>query len=225
MSLDDPHDHPAPAPPPFPSPAPPGRQGPPGAGGRRWRAGIVAAGAAFGLTLAGLGVAVAQTDGTTTAPPVSGADPAPEAVKPRPLHREGGHKPAGGPRMGPGAGMGMGIHGEFTTRAPGGGYQTLATQHGEVTEVSALALTARSEDGYSRTYVVDDGTLVNAGNEGIADVKVGDRVHVVAVVTDGTARAVSVQDLTQVRALHDKWAPPHRGPGPEPVPAPDGGTD
>ncbi|HEX7168573.1 MAG TPA: hypothetical protein VF230_16450, partial [Acidimicrobiales bacterium] len=44
-------------------------------GGSRLRAGIVAAGAAFGLTLAGLGIAAAQTDGSTPDPTV---EPAPQ---------------------------------------------------------------------------------------------------------------------------------------------------
>ncbi|HEX7168136.1 MAG TPA: hypothetical protein VF230_14250, partial [Acidimicrobiales bacterium] len=129
------------------------------------------------------------------------AAPAPEGVR---KHRApGGHK-----------GMGMGIHGEFTTRAPGGGFQTLATQHGDVTAVSASSLTVKSEDGFSRTYVVNDDTLVNAGDEGIADVEVGDKVHVMAVVKDGTASAVKVHDGTQIRASHEKWQPRRQPPAP-----------
>lgn len=154
---------------------------------RNWKAGLVATGAAVGLTLAGLGVASAQTEGAP-------AEQAPaEAMKQGP----GGHK-----------GMGMGaLHGEFTTKAPAGGYQTLATQAGEVTEVSATSITVKSEDGFARTYAVDDGTMVKAGNNGIDDVKVGDQVHVKAVVADGKARAVAIHDGTQAKELRSRWAP------------------
>lgn len=180
--------------------------------GRRFRSGIVAAGAAFGLTLAGLGVAAGQTDGPSTQP-----DPGP-AVAPAPGPGGPGVRGfRGGPEHH--KGPGFGIHGEFTTRAPGGGYQTVATQLGEVTAVSASSLTVKSEDGFSRTYGVDDNTMVNAGNEGIGDVAKGDQVHVMALVADGKASAVDVRDLTRDANLRGHWAPapmPHTAPGTEP---------
>lgn len=174
--------------------------------GRSVRSGVVAAGAALGMTLAGLGIAAAQTDDTTTGVAPAQTPAAPDAGAPAPPPDKpffGGHH---GPK-GPGMGLHGGIHGEFTTRAPGGGYQTIATQHGEVTAVSASSLTVKSEDGFSRTYAVDDNTLVNAGNEGIADVKVGDTVHVMAIVTDGKASAVDVHDGTRIRESRDRWMP------------------
>ncbi len=176
---------------------------------RRLRNGLVVAGAALGLSVAGVGVAAAQEDGgtTTTQPPAE--RPAPDAG-PRAGHKL---RIAGFGHHGPGVfgmGMGMGIHGEATVRGPDGGYQTVATQVGEVTEVSRSSITVRSEDGYSRTYRVDDNTLVNAGNDGIADVRQGDQVHVTAIVADGNARAVDVRDVTQTKALRDQWAPPPR---------------
>jgi hypothetical protein len=106
-------------------------------------------------------------------------------------------------------GMG-GIHGEMTTRAPGGGYQVLASQVGEVKDVTATSITVQSEDGFKRTYVVDDGTIVKAGNNGIADVKSGDTVRVIAVVKDGTATAKQVGDVTKVRESRGTWAPPRK---------------
>ena len=159
---------------------------------RNWKAGLVATGAAVGLTLAGLGVAGAQTEEAPTQAP---ADEAPAHAMGR---GPGGH-----------TGMGMGaLHGEFTTKAPAGGYQTLATQVGEVTEAGATSVTVKSEDGFSRAYSVDDGTMVNAGNNGIADVKPGDKVRVTAVVADGKARAVDIHDGTQAKELRGRWAPP-----------------
>ena len=163
---------------------------------RRGRtAGLVAAGLVGGVVLAGFATANAQTDPT---PSPSQGTTTQDLPKGGPGGR--GH----GPGRGPG---GMGIHGEFVTAAPNGGWQTIATQKGEVTAVSATSLTVKSEDGYSRTYSVDDTTLVNAGNEGIADVKTGDDVHVMAIVTDGKAAAVDVRDGTQVGALRERWAP------------------
>lgn len=170
---------------------------------RRLRSGLVAAGAAAGLTLAGLGVAAGQTD--TTTPPTAPAVPAPAPGAPAPFPGHGPGHEMGGRHMG--LGMGMGIHGEFTTRGPNGGWQTIATQRGEVTAVSATSLTVKSEDGFSRTYAVDDNTMVGAGNEGIADVKEGDQVGVTALVVDGKASAVQIHDVTQAEQLHQRWAP------------------
>ena len=178
--------------------------------GHRLRSGLIAAGAAVGMTLAGLGVAAAQTDNTTTTKPPAGTEAGPQGP------RGGRMGPGfGGPGGRPGMGIGMamgGIHGEFTTKAPGGGYQTVATQRGEATAVSAGSITVKSEDGFSRTYTVDDNTLVNAGNNGIDDIKQGDQVGVMAVVKDGKASAVDVHDVTQVSAIRDHWAPGRRGP-------------
>lgn len=165
----------------------------------RVRATIVAVGAAAGLTLAGLGIAAAQSNPTD--PP-----PSDQPAKPK------GERHAGGKRGM--HGRHMGIHGEFVTRTPdGGGFQTMATQHGEVTEVSASSLTVKSEDGFTRTYVVNDDTLVNAGNEGIADVQKGDEVHVMAVVRDGKAHALHVRDATKAKAHRDRFGPAPSGEG------------
>lgn len=171
-------------------------------------AALVGAGLVGGVVLAGLNIANAQTSPTPT--PSTPSTTTPDQRPPR----GGGPGGPGGPH----GGMGIGIHGEFTTAAPGGGYQTLASQVGEVTAVSATSVTVKSEDGFSRTYGVDDNTLVNAGNDGIADVKKGDDVRVMAVVAGGTAKAVEVNDGTNIRASHDRWAP---GP-PAGAPAPDG---
>lgn len=169
---------------------------------RRGRAaGLVAAGLVGGVVLAGFATANAQTDPT---PSPSQSQPSEQAP------RRGG---PGGRHGGKGHGIGMGIHGEFVTAAPNGGYQTIATQRGEVTAVTSTSLTVKSADGFSRTYRVDDNTLVNAGNNGIADVQTGDTVSVMAIVTDGTAAAVDVRDGTQTGRIRDRYVP--RPPAPE----------
>ncbi|MEI8408959.1 MULTISPECIES: hypothetical protein [unclassified Kribbella] len=48
--------------------------------------------------------------------------------------------------------FGDALHGEFVTAKDGGGYETIATQKGEVTAVSTTSITVKSADGYSRTY-------------------------------------------------------------------------
>lgn len=173
---------------------------------RRGRAAaLVTAGLVGGIVVAGYASANAQTSPTPS--PSQGTTTTPDTAPRRGPGGPGGHHGPGGP--------GMGIHGEFVTKAAGGGYQTMANQVGEVTAVSATSLTVRSEDGYSRTYVVNDDTLVNAGNEGTADIAKGDTVRVLAIVTGGTANALHVDDGTQVGRLRDKYAPP-------PPDAPDG---
>lgn len=159
--------------------------------GFRVTLGVVAAGLIAVMVASNLMIASGQTPSPT---PSEGE----EAEEGEPGPRGGRH----------GRGLGGGIHGEFTTRAPGGGYQVVATQKGEVTSVSASSIAVKSEDGFSRTYSVDDNTLVNAGNDGIADVKTGDDVHVTAIVADGKARAVAIRDGTRIYELREKWQPP-----------------
>ncbi|MBA3652747.1 MAG: hypothetical protein H0W70_00985 [Actinobacteria bacterium] len=172
--------------------------------GRRVRAWIVASGVAAGATLAGIGVAAAQSDNnTTTTAPAAGATTAP-ARQAGP--GRGGHGGPGGRHKGPGMG---GIHGEFVTAKQGGGYQTIATQVGEVTAVSGSSVTVKSEDGFSKAYSVDDNTMVNAGNNGIDDVKKGDTVHVMAIKDGDKYHAVDVMDQTQGQRIGEQFRPAH----------------
>jgi hypothetical protein len=156
-------------------------------------AAVFAGGLVIGVILAGLSVAGAQTS-------------------PSPSASTGTLAPKFG-RFGPGmfghGGFGFGaIHGEFTTPAPGGGYQTLATQRGTVTAVSSSSITVKSEDGFARTYGVDANTVVTAGNNGIANVKTGDTVRILAVVSSGKANAVEIMDATRLQQLRGRWQPP-----------------
>jgi len=169
---------------------------------------LAVAGVVGGLAITGLGVAAAQTDST---PPPSTTEKAPEADETKPdmggkFHGRDKGRPF--PGRGPGFGPGFGaIHGEFTTRQPDGTFRTVATQTGEATAVSQDEITVKSEDGFSRTYVVDEETFVGAGRDGIGDVKTGDEVHVMAVVDDGTAKARRLTDATNLRRFAEKWGP------------------
>lgn len=103
-------------------------------------------------------------------------------------------------------GIGIGLHGEFVVKqSDGSGYQTVATQVGEVTAVSSSSITLKSEDGYSRTYTVTADTLVNSTRDGISAVKKGDQVRVFATVADEKATAVQVADVTGRKDAMEKW--------------------
>jgi hypothetical protein len=168
----------------------------------------------------GLSVAYAQTDPstTTTAPtPAPQVVPAPgPAQPPAPgKHLGRGHGPFGGKLFGPGhfGGLGRigGIHGEFTLKKPdGSGYQTWSTQIGEVTEVSSSSIAVKSEDGFSRTYTLDENTVVNAGRDGIGTVKTGDTVRVAGLMEDGRAKAAAVMDSTSLGRIGEHWGLPRR---------------
>lgn len=106
--------------------------------------------------------------------------------------------------------FGGGIHGMFTVPAPGGGYETVSMQIGQVTSVGNSSITVKSEDGYTHTYTVDGDTLVAAGDNGIADVAKGDTVRVLAIDAAGTSKAKQIIDATKVQSLRRKyWAPKH----------------
>jgi 2',3'-cyclic-nucleotide 2'-phosphodiesterase (5'-nucleotidase family) len=112
--------------------------------------------------------------------------------------------------------MGGAIHGEFVRPDGNGGYQTVDQQRGKVTSVNSSSIEVKSDDGFTKTYTVDDNTLVNAGRDGIADVKKDDVVEVAAVVSGSTAKAVRIMDQTTLKALHDQWAPPRQRPQAQP---------
>ncbi|MEV0290587.1 MULTISPECIES: hypothetical protein [unclassified Kribbella] len=148
----------------------------------RWRAaGTVAAVAA--TTVAGGvagGVAWASTGDSTPAPSTSPS-------------QQGQQQDRGpGPRGGL---LGDALHGEFVTSKDGGGYQTIATQKGEVTALTDTSITLKSADGYTRTYTINSDTKINRDGK-IADLKTGETVRLRAVVAGETATATQVTDNT-----------------------------
>ena len=197
---------------------------PPEPRSRRFRTLVVGAVVA-GFFVVGLGVAYAQTDPTSTTattlpavlPPPGGqiapAPPGQPAPNAKPGFRRGHHGgPFGGKFFGFGGfgRLGRGaLHGEFTIRKPDGtGFQTVAVQTGEVTAVSPSSITVKSEDGFSRTYSVDENTVVGAGRDGIGTVKTGDTVRVAGVVEAGQARAAAVIDSTSLGRIGEHWGFP-----------------
>jgi hypothetical protein len=172
---------------------------------KRWRvAGTVAA---VVVTTAAGGVAWASTNADPTPSPTASSSAPNQTDPPKP-----GQGPGGGGRHGELGMMGGALHGEFTVEKEGGGYQTVATQNGDVTAVSKDAITVKSADGYSKEYVVTADTLVNATRDGIGSIKTGNKVTVSAVVADGKATATSISDGTQRDATQKKWG--FKGGGP-----------
>ena len=87
-------------------------------------------------------------------------------------------------------------------------------QVGDVTSVSSDSISVKSADGFSKTYSVDQNTVVNSGRDGIGNVKNGDKVAVNGVVTGGKAAARSIQDMTTLGQIRQHWNPnaPQGGP-------------
>lgn len=106
----------------------------------------------------------------------------------------GGPRGRGGPMSGGplGAAPFRALHGEFTVPDGTGGYTTEQMQIGTVTAVTPTSVTAKSADGFSKTYQITSSTRVGTGNGQITGLGAGDPVAVTAH-SDGTA--VSVRDL------------------------------
>jgi len=195
----------------------------PGAGGRGaarprrlTRTAIVSGVAAVILVVAGISMAVAQTSPSTTTPSTTVPSAGPNTGK----HGGGfngrrGLGPFGGlGKFGIGGMGGMGgiVHGEFVRPNGSNGYQTVDVQTGQVTSVSSSSITLKSADGFTKTYSVTTNTLVDAGRDGIGSVKKGDNATVDAVVSGSTSEARNINDLTNLAALRQHWAPQQPAP-------------
>lgn len=192
----------------------------PGAGGRGaarprrlTRTAIVSGVAAVILVVAGISMAVAQTSPSTTTPSTTVPSAGPNTGK----HGGGFNGRRGlGPFGGLGkfgiGGMGGIVHGEFVRPNGSNGYQTVDVQTGQVTSVSSSSITLKSADGFTKTYSVTTNTLVDAGRDGIGSVKKGDNATVDAVVSGSTSEARNINDLTNLAALRQHWAPQQPAP-------------
>lgn len=94
--------------------------------------------------------------------------------------------------FGPGGPGGQGgtpdsLHGEFVVSDGHGGFTTELTQTGTVTDISATAVTARSQDGFTRTYLITTDT-----RRGRAPVQAGDTATIRAVTSDGNTTATAI---------------------------------
>ena len=169
-------------------------------------------GAAVAVTalLGGAGVALAASSSPSAPRTASTAGKAAATPSPSPSSSRCQVKlPAGFPGPGRlavvpgpfGLGMSGAIHGQFVTAKPGGGYETIDTQRGTVTAVSASSLTVKSTDGYTHAYRVTGSTIVDAQRDGIGLVKTGQTVAVLATVSGSAATATQVTDLSVLPRL------------------------
>lgn len=186
---------------------------PPPRGGGWWTSRVAVFAGVAGLALAGgAGIgyaatssssgATANTAAAATSPSPSAAPTSPATPVPaRPGHGSRGWSFGGPLGFGLGGGVDRGgvLHGQFTVRKPGGGYETLDVQDGTASAVSGTSLTVKSADGYTATYSVTGSTLVDAKANGIGSVKKGDTV-VVTATAGSTPKAASVMDVTAIRA-------------------------
>jgi hypothetical protein len=107
--------------------------------------------------------------------------------------QQGGGPGFGGPPPGGPGGFGGGpaaadaLHGQFVVPDGRGGYATELTQTGVVTEISDTSITARSEDGFTQTYVVTTDT-----RQGRTEVEAGDTATIRGVTADGTNTATVI---------------------------------
>jgi hypothetical protein len=165
----------------------------------------------------GAGVAAATADSPSPGSPAPTAtasgDPSPSGSP-----STGSPPPSQSPSPGQGEGrsprhwgwghllFGPGIHGEYVVRGEQEGqWITVAKQIGEVTAVDQDSVTVRSEDGYTREYVVNSETRINS-DQGISAIQVGHKVAVTATVEGGTATARTILDsqLRRERPWHHK---------------------
>jgi hypothetical protein len=95
----------------------------------------------------------------------------------------------GGPDGGPGGqgGSATSLHSESVVSDGHGGYTTELTQTGTVTAISETAVTARSEDGFTKTYLITTDT-----HQGRASVHPGDTATIRAVTDDGNTTATAI---------------------------------
>jgi hypothetical protein len=155
--------------------------------------------------VAGAGVAMAATSGSRAAAAAPASSSGQIAATPAPSAPPGPgwagvHRP--GLRPGLGGGPFGAVHGQFVVPRSGGGYQTIDTQRGVVTAVSATSITIKSSDGFTKTYQVTSSTDVDAQQNGIGSVKTGHQAIVLATVSGSTATAARILDLSLLPAFH-----------------------
>jgi hypothetical protein len=165
---------------------------------------LVMGGIAAVALASGAGVTLAVTSGgaepaaaAATAASQASPSPAPSAPKRQVLPWHGPLGKLGfGPGLRPGLGAFGAVHGQFVVPKDGGGYQTVDTQRGSVTAVSATSITVKSSDGFSKTYQVSSDTIVDAHRDGISSIKTGQQVAITATASGSTVTASNIIDMS-----------------------------
>ena len=159
---------------------------------------MVAAVAAMAALSGGIGIGIARAAAPEAPPSIPAAAPTDRAstrpsADPTPQPRSG--QPGGRDRARQHRSLQQrAMHGEVTLR--GKQHRVVVFQRGEVTAVSATALTVRSVDGFSASYRVTAETKIRHRRvqASIAQVAVGDRVRVRAVQSGSTAAATMIRE-------------------------------
>jgi hypothetical protein len=94
--------------------------------------------------------------------------------------------PGGGGWPG-GGGNSDSLHGESVSSDGHGGFTTELTQTGTVTEISDTKITARSDDGFTQTYLITADT-----HRGRAPLEAGSKASIKATTSDGATTATSI---------------------------------
>jgi hypothetical protein len=151
---------------------------------RQWSPKRIAITVAVALGIAGAGgVAVYAASGSADS---SGTQQGPGGM---------GGGPGDGMNGGPGGGMmAEALHGEYVVSDGSGGYLTELLQNGEVTAVSDTSITAKSDDGYTKTYTIGADTVVGNGSTNLSSIETGDDVTIIATVSGDTATADSLAE-------------------------------
>ena len=153
---------------------------------KRWSAGKTAAVVAVAAVVAaGGGYGISQLVGTASA----------TTQGPGGFGAGTGGGFGGGRGGGPGGmgGLFSALHGDFTVQ-DNGSYVTERLQTGEITAVSATSITAKSADGYTKTYTIDSSTEVDQGDEQVSALKTGTTVTIIAKLSGDTGTATSISD-------------------------------
>lgn len=156
---------------------------------QRWssRKTVAAVAIAVGVVAAGGAAIYAASGSSSSASSTQGG----------PGGQMGGPGGAGGSRGSAGSALSGALHGEYVVSDGNGGYTTELMQTGQVTAVDSTSLTAKSTDGFTKTYTIDSSTAVRNGGSGtgsITDVATGDTVTVVAKESGSTATANAVTE-------------------------------
>ncbi len=180
--------------------------------GHRRTVTAIAAGALAVTGLAGFAAAAQADDETNNSTTPESSNGATSETDDQSGEGEQNHERKG---RGPGGHSAIGkdmLHGEIVVETQDGAVQTQLIQRGEVTNVSATAITVESSDGFSQTYTIDaDTTQQRDRADGTA--QVGDTVHVLALdsgsaVIAENIKAMSAQaqaEFEQRRADMEQW--------------------
>ena len=150
---------------------------------------IIIAGVSSAALAGGIGAGLAYADPTPTpsASPTTSASPsASPTAKANPKERKGDRR---------GGLMAKALHGEATLG--GKKHRVIVFQRGPVEKISDTSLTVKSKDGFTASYALTAETKVRKKKADLAlsDLKVGDRVRVVATKDGSTVTANRIRAL------------------------------